>query len=89
MSYLTQQEIDALQVSELHRKTPFLIANCQTSVFSIARHYGGARYQGYEYVYIPTTDELIRQDVLKWLAKYRKEQKSKEIDIETQGKLLL
>lgn len=72
---ISKAEIDALQLSKLDRDTPFLIAGVSRSQFSIARHYGGCRVQGRNYSYLPLTDELIRDDVVKWLAKYRKSQK--------------
>jgi hypothetical protein len=42
-------------------------------MFSVARHYGGAKYNGSQYTYIPGEDELIRDDVLKFVTKLRKE----------------
>jgi hypothetical protein len=33
--------------------------------FSIARHYGGAKVNGHEYVYHPAKDALIRKDWVK------------------------
>jgi len=72
MSYLTQTEIDALNSSALPRRTTFLIQHVSSSMFSVARHYGGATVDGASYLYLPLTDELIRADVVKWLAKHRK-----------------
>ena len=42
--------------------------------FSIARfpQYMGCTFQGKHYTYCPTTDELIRDDVLKEVTKLRK-----------------
>lgn len=71
MSHLTPEELDALQTSKLPRDTPYLIQGVSHGMFSIARHYGGAKYNGKFYSYVPTTDELIREDVVKWLAKRR------------------
>ena len=56
----------------LHRKTPFGIRNVSMTQLSIARHYGGIKYNGDEYTYLPKTDELIRNDVLKWQRKNAK-----------------
>ena len=75
MSHLTQSEIDALQLSKLDRDTPFAISGVSNGQLSIARHYGGCTFQGKKYIYMPLTDELIRDDVMKWLEKYRKRQK--------------
>jgi hypothetical protein len=74
MSYLTDEEQDALESSGLEPWTPFVIQNVSRTQLSVARHYGGCLYNGREYVYIPTTDELIRDDVVRWVTKRRKEQ---------------
>lgn len=71
-SYLTESEIDQLQASKLPRDTPYLIGGVSHGYFSVARHYGGAKFQGKSYTYLPGTDELIRDDVLKWVTKLRK-----------------
>ena len=39
---------------------------------SIARHYGGCKVQGKHFVYNPIDDSLIREDVVKWIAKRKK-----------------
>jgi hypothetical protein len=75
MSHLTEAEISALQDSKLDRATPYLIQGVSNTQLSIARHYGGCKFQGRSYSYIQPTDELVRDDVVKWLAKYRKAQK--------------
>lgn len=76
MSHLTELELQMLDLSDLPRDTPFIIQHvCQTQ-FSIARHYGGCKYQGKSYSYIQATDELIREDVAKWLSKMRKKAKA-------------
>ena len=56
----------------LHRKTPFGMTNVSMTQLSIARHYGGIKYNGESYTYLPKTDELIRNDVLKWQTKNAK-----------------
>lgn len=50
----------------LHRKTPYGMTNVSMTQLSIARHYGGIKCNGESYTYLPKTDELIRNDVLKW-----------------------
>lgn len=89
MSHLTQAELDALKASDLPRDTPFVIRGVSDGYFSIARYYGGAVYNGKYYTYVPTTDELIRDDVVKFLAKLRRKPKKpkqaakqKQIDLE-------
>ena len=71
-SHITQSELEALESSGLPKDTPFLIRGVSHTQFSIARHYGGATFNGWAYIYLPDTDELIRQDVMKWLNRHRK-----------------
>ena len=77
-SYLTESEIEALQSSNLPRKTPFAIQGVMNTQLSIARFYGGIRYNGDGYTYMPDGDELIRDDVLLFVAKLRKKQRKTE-----------
>lgn len=71
MSHITDDELTALQLSGLPQDTPFVIAHVSEGMFSVARYSGGCTYHGKPYLYAPETDELIRSDVVKWLAKYR------------------
>lgn len=75
MGHMTEKEIEALQATKLDRATPFVICGVSRSQLSIARFYGGCKFQGRNYSYIPTTDELLRDDVVTWLAKHRKAQR--------------
>lgn len=74
-SYLSQEEIDGLQASNLSRATPFVIRGVIQTQFSIARYYGAAKFNGDSYTYLGDSDELIRDDVLKWLMKRRQPKK--------------
>ena len=60
----------------LHRRTPYGMTNVSMTQLSIARHYGGCKYQGDSYTYLPHTDELIRDDVLKWQRKQKRTAKT-------------
>lgn len=66
-SFLTDSEIDLINSSSLNRGTPFLIRGVSSGMLSVARYYGGAKYNGASYTYHPPTDELIRDDVLKFV----------------------
>lgn len=77
-SFLTESEIEALQSSTLPRKTPFAIQGVMNTQLSIARFYGGIRYNGDGYTYMPDGDELIRDDVLLFVTKLRKKQRKTE-----------
>jgi hypothetical protein len=52
-------------------------ANVSMTQLSVARHYGGANVQGKHFVYNPADDSLIREDVVKWVAKKRKTAKAR------------
>lgn len=69
---LSSSALFGLAECPLHRRTPFGMTNVSMTQLSIARHYGGITFQGEEYTYIPTTDELIRNDVMKWQRKHVK-----------------
>lgn len=58
--------LDDLEKCPLHRRTPFGITNVTATQFSIARYYGAVKFNGDSYTYLPDTDELIRDDVLRW-----------------------
>jgi hypothetical protein len=79
-SYIEHGELTALQLSTLPRDMPFMITGVSHGQFSIARHSGGISYNGRHYTYIPATDELVRDDVVKWLKKKRKENKPAEME---------
>ena len=69
---LNESGLAGLDACPLHRKTPFGMTNVSMTQLSIARHYGGIKYNGESYTYLPHTDELIRNDVLKWKQKQGK-----------------
>lgn len=64
--------LGGLDECPLHRKTPFGICNVRMTQFSIARFYGGIKFNGETFTYLPDTDELIRDDVLRWRVKQLK-----------------
>ena len=72
ISYLTPEEITALQSSGLKTESPFMITGVSRTQFSVARHYGGVTAYGCEYIYDHLSDTLIRHDVVRWIGKERK-----------------
>lgn len=72
MKVIAEDEREALTRSNLPIDTPFLIGYVSSGFFSVARYSGGIIYNGKQYTYFPETDELVRDDVLKWLKKYRR-----------------
>jgi len=52
-------------------------SNVSMTQLSVARHYGGAKVQGKHFVYNPADDSLVREDVVKWIAKKRKAAKAR------------
>lgn len=72
----------------LHRRTPFGMRNVSKTQLSLARHYGGIKYNGDQYTYLPDTDELIRCDVQKWKRKQERALKKDEPTKNEQPELL-
>lgn len=64
-------EIEIIAIQHLPRASPYLITGVSQSQLSVARHYGGCQYQGQEYVYVQTTDELVRADVARLVSRLR------------------
>ena len=87
MRHITESEEMALQDAGLDRQSPFMIRGVSKTQFSIARHYGGVVFKGQSYTYLPETDEMIRDDVAKWLAKHRKAERKSADDVETPAQL--
>jgi hypothetical protein len=56
---------------QFKKDAPYAITNVSHTQLSIARHYGGCKYNGYDYTYFPEEDTLIRNDVLKWAVEER------------------
>lgn len=71
----------------LHRKSPYGITNVSMTQFSVARYYGGMNFNGSFYIYNPPTDELIREDVLKWRNKELKSKRKKKQNEELQEEI--
>lgn len=69
---MIESRLSGLDACTLHRRTPFGMTNVSMTQLSIARHYGGITYQNEAYTYFPATDELVRNDVLKWRKKEEK-----------------
>lgn len=65
-----------LEDCHLDRGAPFAISNVSQTQLSIARHFGGIKFHGHCYTYNPEADELVRNDVLRWLKKQDKIQTS-------------
>lgn len=70
MSFLTDDELNAVQ--HLHRRAPYAITGISQGFFSIARHYGGMKYQDCSYTYVSGADECVRDDVFKLVMKMRR-----------------
>lgn len=68
-TFLTPAEIDGLMLT--HSGQQIAWTGVSHTQLSIARHYGGIVFNGQHYTYMPATDELIRDDVLKLVMKAR------------------
>lgn len=53
-------------------------ANVSNTQLSVARHFGGCKVQGKHFVYNPTDDSLIREDVISFLSKKLKNKQKKK-----------
>jgi hypothetical protein len=86
-SYLTQAELDEILLQDMiaGKTSQPLYRGVTNSFMSLARNYGGANINGQPYTYIRSTDELIRDDVIKTVAKMRCEAK-KEADKQAEEK---
>lgn len=75
-SAVRSSDLLGVEACGLHKRTPYGMTNVSMTQLSIARHYGGCRFQGEDYIYLPTTDELIRHDVLRWQRKQKRAAKT-------------
>ena len=66
------------EACDLKKDAPFAIQGVSTGQFSVARHYGALEFRGYRYTYFRESDQLIRDDVLKWHALREKEAAKKQ-----------
>ena len=69
-SYLSPDELPLIQ--RLPQDAPYAISGVSSTIFSLARHYGGIKFRGRVYEYMPATDELVREDVVRYVTKLRK-----------------
>jgi hypothetical protein len=77
-SYLSDADVRAILDAGLHKRTPYLIRGVSQTQLSIARHYGGINYNGDSFTYMPTTDELVRDDVVEFIEKGKRKAKQAE-----------
>lgn len=71
---LTEDERTAIlaQPKPPAESPPWQIFGVSRSQLSIARHYGGCKYNGHGYTYDPSDDSLTRDDVLDEAVKMRR-----------------
>lgn len=62
-----------LQKRPLADDPPWQFFGVSMSQLSIARHYGGLKFNGSDYVYDQTDDSLTRSDVLRAVMRIRRE----------------
>ena len=78
-TYLSPDEL--LLIQRLPQDAPYAISGVSYTIFSLARHYGGIKFKGRDYEYMPATDELVREDVVRYVTKLRKLQaKAKQVE---------
>ena len=54
---------------DLPRNSPYIIFDVSKTQFSVARFSGVCLYNGYSYTYMHRTDELWRDDFLRWITR--------------------
>lgn len=94
--FLTPDELQQLEAAQQSGKIahtpgqPAIIRGVSHTQLSIARHYGVIRLNNHDYTYFPAGDELIRDDVLQLVTRWRKEaaKHAKESAKAKQGELL-
>ena len=47
---------------------------------SVARYYGGCKVNGFLFIYNPTDDSLIREDVVKWVLSRERRGRAKPVE---------
>jgi hypothetical protein len=57
---------------DLPTDSPYVINGVMNTQFSIARFYGGVKFNDHHYFYDADHDQLVRGDVLAWITKQRK-----------------
>lgn len=69
---LTPEDIDPLVAAgKIGKSDNIGWRDVSYTQLSIARYYGGTNVNGVHYTYIPESDELVRDDVLKMIMKRR------------------
>jgi hypothetical protein len=64
-------------IAKFGRDTRIAVANASSTIFSIARHYGVCKIEGKYFIHNPADDSLIREDVVKWITKRKKQEAKK------------
>ena len=77
ISIQTLKDNEAWLKEQFDSQDSIAVANVSMTQFSVARHCGGCKHNGKYYVYNPTDDSLIREDVIAKLSNYLKPKKSK------------
>ena len=77
-SYLSDADVRAILDAGLHKRTPYLIRGVSQTQLSIARYHSGIKYNGDSFTYMPTTDELVRDDVVEFIEKGKRQTKQAE-----------
>jgi hypothetical protein len=81
---ISSKELELLKASSMDHTTPYSYQDASKTHLSTARLAGGVTINGEAYIYIEYTDEIIREDVYRWLMARRKR---KVEPIGKQGKL--
>ena len=73
MSFLSPEELSFAKARFGAARTPLVIASASKTEFARSCKAGAMRYRGVGYTYLPKTDEMIRDEVLKLVRARRRD----------------
>lgn len=85
-SYFTTQEMEQAR-KHFGLDATLVYWSISTSILSPAREYGALLIEGKPFIYIPETDQLLRDDFLQWLKEQRKAKRDLEVENEQRKQL--
>lgn len=78
-SYFTTEEMEQAR-KHFGIDDALVYWSISTSNMSPAVHYGALLIDGKPFIYIPETDQLLREDFLQWIKEQRKAKRDLEIE---------
>lgn len=85
-SYFTTQEMEQAR-KQFGIDCALVYWSISTSIMSPASEYGALLIEGKPFIYIPETDQLLREDFLQWIKEQRKAKRDLEVENEQRKQL--